>query len=177
MGFSFDVVAPDVDDEAAFLDKEDIRRSLQGLAREKTKSASVRHPDALVLGADTIVVSNGIILGKPRSKTEARAMLNGLKGRHHSVYSAVALACEEEGFFQSGIEKTRVFFRDIDEREIESYIDSGEYVDKAGAYAIQGSAMVFVKKIDGCFYNVVGLPISATISLFNAYMTRKESHV
>ena len=114
MGFSFDVVAPDVDDELAFLDKDDIRGSLQRLAREKTKGAAARHPDALVLGADTIVVCGGSILGKPRGAADARAMLNRLKGRRHFVYSAVALACGEDGFFKSRVEKTRVFFRDID---------------------------------------------------------------
>jgi septum formation protein len=174
MGFSFEITAPDIDNEGSFLDEKDIAGSMQRLARAKTESASIRNPDALVLGADTIVFHCGSILCKPRSENEARAMLKRLNGSRHEVYSAVALECKEEGFFESAIEKTWVYFRNIEESEIESYIRSGEYADKAGAYAIQGQAMIFVDKIDGCFYNVVGLPVVKTISLFKDYVTRKD---
>jgi septum formation protein len=101
-------------------------------------------------------------------------MLHALKDSRHTVYTAVALLCKEEHFIKSIVDKTEVYFRDIDDHEIESYIDSGEYADKAGAYAIQGYAMVFVSKINGCYYNVVGLPIVKTISLFKAFVARKE---
>jgi septum formation protein len=174
MGFSFESLCPDVPDEGKYLDAKAIERSVRDLACAKAKSVSVRHRDALVLGADTVVVCENKILGKPESEARAFDMLRVLSGKSHSVFTGVALVCEESGFAQSGIEETVVFFRDIPDWEIAAYIETKEYFDKAGAYGIQGSALVFVSKIEGCFYNVVGLPVFETISLFNAYMTRKE---
>ena len=174
MGVSFESIGPAVPDEEKYLDTKTLRRSVQDLAFAKAQSVSVRHCDALVLGADTIVVSGQKVLGKPKNEAQAFDMLRSLSGKSHSVFTGVALICEETGFAQSDIEETIVFFRDIPDREITAYIDSQEYHDKAGAYGIQGKALVFVSKIEGCFYNVVGLPVFKTISLFNAYMTRKE---
>jgi septum formation protein len=174
MGFSFESIRPAVADEEKFLDTKALRSSLQDLAFAKAQSVSVGRRGALVLGADTIVVSGKKVLGKPETKAQAFEMLKRLSGSSHSVFTAVALVCEEAGFARSAIEETIVFFRDIPDPEIAEYIDSREYRDKAGAYGIQGKALIFVSKIEGCFYNVVGLPVFKTISLFNAYMTRKE---
>jgi len=175
MGFLFETADPGEIDEPSYIDKNDIERSLRRLAEAKAKTASVRHPSALTLGADTIVYGGERILGKPRDASDAREMLHLLNDSRHTVYTAIALLCEDEGFFQSAVDKTEVYFRKIQDYEIESYLRSGEWADKAGAYAIQGYAMIFVSKIIGCFYTVVGLPIVKTISLFNAYVTRKES--
>lgn len=174
MGISFESVDPAVAEEEKYLDIKALRRSVRNLALAKARSVSARHQDALVLGADTIVVSGKKILGKPETSTQAFDMLRDLSGKSHSVFTGVALVCEEAAFARSDSEKTTVFFRAISDREIAAYIDSKEYYDKAGSYGIQGSALVFVNRINGCFYNVVGLPIAKTISLFNAYMTRKE---
>jgi septum formation protein len=175
MGFSFESVKPDVGDEGSFLDVNDVECSLKRLAMAKARSVAVQNPGALILGADTIVYCEGAILGKPRNGEEAAAMLRLLKGKSHLVYTGIALMGEEDRFSESDVETTKVFFRDIDEGEIVGYIDAMDYRDKAGAYAIQGSAMIFISKIEGCFYNVVGLPIQKTISLFKAFLRRKET--
>ncbi len=175
MGFVFDAVVPDVQDENAFLDAGDIEGSIRLLACAKAGSVARGNPDALVVGADTIVYCERTILGKPRDAVDARGMLNLLKGRPHTVYSGVSLVCADARFSKSAVEKTTVFMRDFDDSEITEYIDSTAYLDKAGAYAIQESAMVFISRIEGCFFNVVGLPIEKTISLFKAYLSRKDA--
>ena len=174
MGVAFESLGPEVPDEEKYLDAKALRSSVQELACAKAQSVSVRYRDALVLGADTIVICENKVLGKPKTGAQAFDMLRGLSGKLHSVLTGVALVCGESEFVQTDSEETIVFFRDIPDREITAYIDSQEYHDKAGAYGIQGRALVFVRKIEGCYYNVVGLPIYKTISLFNAYMTRKE---
>jgi len=175
MGFTFEAIVPNVPDENSFLDANDIECSIQRLACAKAQSVAKDNPEALVFGADTIVYCEKRILGKPEDATQARGMLYLLKGRPHVVYSGIALVCEGDRFLQSAVEKTIVVVRNIDDGEITEYLDSMDYLDKAGAYAIQGSAMIFVSRIEGCFYNVVGLPIEKTISLFKAYLSRKES--
>ena len=87
-------------------------------------------------------------------------MLQRLSGKMHTVYSGVALYCAEISFSKTAVACTDVYFRDVEEWEIDEYLDHDEYADKAGAYAIQGRAMIFIDKIDGCFYNVVGFPLS-----------------
>ena len=175
MGMCFTTHTPLLDNEASFLASAEIEGSLTRLARAKARSVAEKFPDALILGADTIVVCEGTILGKPHDRDEAYAMLQRLSGRSHLVYTGVALLCLEQNFAESTVVKTKVFFRDVTDLEISMYIGSDECADKAGAYAIQGKAMVFVDKIEGCYYNVVGLPVVKTIALFNAYSTRKES--
>jgi septum formation protein len=174
MGFTFESALPDVADEQTYLDGNDIEGSIQRLAHAKARSVAEKNPGALVLGADTIVYCEGAILGKPRDGAEGREMLHRLKGRAHTVYSGVALLCEDDRFSLTAVEKTIVVVRAIEDLEIEEYIDGRGYLDKAGAYAIQDRAMVFISRIDGCYYNVVGLPIEKTISLFKAYVKRKE---
>jgi septum formation protein len=97
-------------------------------------------------------------------------MLVALAGSRHRVYTGVALTCKDGAFSTTAMACTDVFFRKVSIDEIEAYLECGEYRDKAGAYAIQGRAMTFVKKISGCYYNVVGLPVSETIGLFDKYV-------
>jgi len=114
---------------------------------------------AVVLGADTVVVAGGELLGKPRSAEEARAMLEKLSGREHQVITGVALV-NAAGRSALAHETTRVQFREVTAEEVAEYIASGEPFGKAGAYAIQGRASRFVTRIEGCYFNVMGLPVA-----------------
>jgi len=127
------------------------------LARRKAR-ACVAPAGGLVIAMDTVVVLGRTILGKPTDADEARAMLRQLSGRGHRVVTGVALS--HNGHVTAGHETTRVYFRHLKESEIDWYARSGEPFDKAGGYGIQGLARLFVGGIDGCFYNVVGFPIT-----------------
>ncbi len=127
------------------------------LALQKAEEIFQRYPDALVLGADTIVWLDGRILGKPKDEEEAETMLHSLSGRCHEVYTGVALL-DRRGALCAA-EQSRVTFRKLGDREIRNYIRSGEPMDKAGAYGAQGKAALFVERIEGDFFNVMGLPI------------------
>lgn len=132
--------------------------AVRALARRKACAVAARYPGALVIGADTIVVLDGNILGKPANRNEAMAMLRRLRGRAHDVLSAVTL------ILPSGAEITecaesRVIMRDYSDAEIQAYVDSGDPMDKAGAYAIQNRAFRPVAEIEGCYASVMGLPL------------------
>jgi septum formation protein len=174
MGLKFTIVSPAAIDENAFIDRKDLRASLERLARAKAESVADAHPGALVLGADTVVVKDDHVLGKPANRTEAGTMLELLSGARHQVLTGVALVCRSESFIASVVACTDVFFRTITGEEIDAYLCHGEYRDKAGAYAIQGRAMIFIERIAGCYYNVVGLPVSETISLLSAHLRGRE---
>lgn len=131
------------------------------MARTKALQCGRKHRAGLVIGADTVVVAAGRILGKPGTEQEARAMLRSLSGRWHEVTTGLCLVDGKRRMIRSGATTTRVRVRRLSSREIEWYIDSGEYRDKAGAYAIQGLAGLFIDRIEGCYFNVVGFPVSA----------------
>jgi septum formation protein len=166
MGFSFDVCVPLVDNEAVFLESGPLRESLQNLALAKAGSIAQDNEDALILGADTVVVLGDAVLGKPKSSNDAKEMIRLLSGNVHTVMTGVALVCKKSGFEKKTYASTNVWFRNINEDESDDYIAKGDWQDKAGAYAIQGNALVFIDKIDGCYYNVVGLPVKQTIECF-----------
>lgn len=126
-------------------------------ARMKMLDAASAHPNSLVIGADTVVVIDGNILGKPCDENDAARMLRALSGRTHQVYTGVAAA--RDGVEASGFECTDVTFGLLDEDTICRYIATGEPMDKAGAYAIQGKGAVLITRVDGCYSNVVGLPL------------------
>ena len=126
-------------------------------ARLKAEEVSEKFPNCPVLGADTIVVLNGEVFGKPKDVPSALEMLRTLSGSTHNVVSGIAV--RYQGKTVTSFEQTKVTFRKIDDDEIMSYIESGEPFDKAGGYGIQDKASVFVKKIDGDYFNVVGLPV------------------
>jgi len=175
MGVGFDAAESGVADERAFIDPSDLGSSLCRLACAKAETAALRNPGALVLGADTVVVTGGgEVLGKADGKDDAARMLRTLSGVRHTVITAVALKCAETGFEESAAARTDVFFRKLEEEEIQYYLSFPEYIDKAGAYAVQGGAMTFIERIDGCYYNVMGLPVAATLNLFKLFV-RKES--
>lgn len=131
------------------------------IALEKAIDVAAQLREGIVVGADTIVVVGKRILGKPRTKEEARRMLQLLSGREHVVYTAFALVDAASCRHVVHVEKTRVRFRRIEKREIDEYVLSGTPMDKAGAYGIQDDyGAVFVESVAGCFYNVVGFPLA-----------------
>ena len=131
--------------------------TVKALALAKAEEISAVNPDSLVLAADTVVELDGNILGKPKDKANAKAMLSVLSGRAHSVFTGVAVL--KGGELRLEVEETRVYFRKLDEREISAYVATGEPMDKAGAYGAQGLASLFVERIEGDFFNVMGLPV------------------
>ena len=129
----------------------------QRLARDKARAVYARHSDDVVLGADTVVVVDEHLLEKPQDATDAARMLSLLSGRAHQVITGVCLVAK--GYEKTEAETTEVRFSVLSESEIANYVQTGEPMDKAGAYAIQGMASRWVERIDGCYFNVVGLPV------------------
>ena len=136
-------------------------------ARRKAMSVAKKYPHDIVIGADTIVAldddGRNVILGKPKSKPDAIRMLSELSGRQHSVYTGIAIAMGRRRYID--VVMTKVRFAPISEDEIEQYVATGEPMDKAGAYAIQARAAVFIEEIKGSYTNVVGLPLNALFTL------------
>ena len=138
------------------------------LAREKAGQLAEQYPSAWVLGADTVVVLDPCILGKPADAAEARAMLRRLSGRQHTVMTGVAVVHRGRGMTQCDVVSTRVRFHTLQDADIEAYIATGEPFDKAGAYAVQGIGGQFVAALEGCYNNVVGLPLQRTMALLQS---------
>ena len=138
------------------------------LARTKAEHVARQFPTAWVLGADTVVVLDRRILGKPPDHATARAMLGSLSGREHTVMTGVAAVRLDRGIAQADLVSTRVRFHDLQATDIEAYISTGEPFDKAGAYAVQGKGGQFVASLDGCYNNVVGLPLERAMALLRA---------
>ena len=164
-GIAFETLSVDIDETHRNGETPDgfVRR----LAREKADAAAFRRPGAVVLGADTIVLIDGQILGKPRDLADASRMLHLLSGRPHEVLTGIALVGLGEVI--SEIARTTVWFGTLSSQEIAAYVESGEPLDKAGAYAIQGLASRFVDRIDGSYSNVVGLPVALVYRLLKGY--------
>ncbi len=141
------------------------RLGVQLLAAAKAAAAAQREEEIL-LGADTIVVLDGRVLGKPSDAEDAACMLRMLSGRTHAVYTGVAVISAKDGRMKTICEETLVTFRTLSEEEILAYVKTGEPMDKAGAYGIQGKGGALVEKIEGDFQNVVGLPVDAVERLF-----------
>lgn len=141
---------------------------VERLSREKAREVARRHPGALVLAGDTVVVRDGEILGKPAGEADARAMLRSLSGRGHTVVSGLALAGPGPGEMVSRHDVARVDFRALTDAEIGEYVATGEPMDKAGAYGIQGMGGALVTRVEGDYYTVVGLPLSGLMALLAA---------
>jgi septum formation protein len=132
-----------------------------GLAQKKANEVATKVSEGIIVGADTVVVLHGKQLGKPRDAVEAKEMLHLLSGREHCVYTGFALLHVPSGQSTTDYEVTRVKFRDLSAEEIEAYVESGSCFNKAGAYGIQDDfGAVFVERIDGCYYNLVGFPLT-----------------
>jgi septum formation protein len=143
--------------------RETPRRHAERLAREKASAIAKRDPDLITIGADTIVVVNRKVLGKPRDSDDAARMLALLSGREHVVTTAVAVSRGKK--LRSAVEEVRVKFRRLRDDEIEAYIATGEPMDKAGAYGIQGYGATIVERIEGDYFAVMGLPIVRLVGL------------
>jgi septum formation protein len=130
-------------------------------ARHKSQAVAPHYPKAWIIGADTIVVRDNQILGKPRDEKDAVRMLQFLSGAQHSVFTGYCILNSANGRYIENVVETRVTFKNIHPDDIEHYVRFYHPYDKAGAYAIQDFSAVFVEKIDGCFYNVVGFPLPA----------------
>ncbi len=137
-----------------------IRRLAASKARRAAARAASRDARIIVVGADTEVVVDGLILGKPASGEDAREMLRRLSGRTHSVITGLVAIRLPDGATRAELETTQVTFAPLSAEEIEDYVASGEPFDKAGAYAIQGRGGRFVTRVEGCYFNVVGLPLA-----------------
>jgi septum formation protein len=163
-GFSFDVVPADIDESRH--EHEGAAAYVQRLALEKARVIAARFPQAVVLGADTTVALDGDVLNKPVDVNDARRMLHSLAGRSHEVHTGVAVVAGASE--RSHVETTRVMFGDVREEELDVYLASGEPMDKAGAYGIQGFAARWIPRIEGDYFNVMGLPIAATVKLLRS---------
>ena len=143
--------------------RETPRRYAERLAREKASAIATRSPDLITIGADTVVVINRKVLGKPADATDAARMLRMLSGREHTVITAVAVSRGRK--LRSAIEEVRVKFRRLRDDEIDAYIAMGEPMDKAGAYGIQGYGATIVERIEGDYFAVMGLPLVRLVGL------------
>ena len=137
------------------------------LARDKARAVFARNPDSAVMGADTVVVVDEHLLEKPADEHDAARMLRLLSGRAHKVITGVCLVAPS--FERTEAETTHVVFSSLSENEISYYVQTGEPMGKAGAYAIQGIASRWVERIEGCYFNVVGLPLPLVYRMFRAY--------
>ena len=155
-GFRFDVICADIDEIVP--EKALPQEVVMSLALQKAQAVAKDHRKSAVVGSDTVVALDGKILGKPRSEKEAAEMLRSLSGRIHKVFTGVAIVCGEK--VTSFFEETEVEFYPLTDQEILDYVATGEPMDKAGAYGIQGRGAVLVKRINGDYFNVMGLPIS-----------------
>jgi septum formation protein len=161
IGVDHEVRPADADE--SYAPGEDPAAHAERLAREKAALIAVGARESLVIGADTIVVIDGKVLGKPRDADDAVRMLRMLSGRTHFVITAVAAAFEER--MASAVEQVSVTFRELGDDEIEAYIATGEPMDKAGAYGIQGYGATIVKRIEGDYFAVMGLPLVRLVVL------------
>ena len=155
MGYSFEICTPDVDEHV----EGHARDIVYTLAQRKARAAATHYTAGVIIASDTLVSLDGKPLGKPASAEEARRMLSALSGREHEVFTGVCVMDAATGEVEIRAVRTGLTFREITAQEIEDYIATGEPMDKAGAYAIQGVAGRFVEVLDGSFENVMGFPV------------------
>jgi septum formation protein len=156
LGIPFQIVVPNIPE--VLLPGETPRSFCLRVSREKAVLVAQKYPDALVIGADTIVVIDGTILGKPRDQSEAYDFLILLQDKIHNVLTGYTIVSGTRSL--SKVVKTKVRFRAMTAKEVSWYVSTGEPMDKAGAYAVQGIGSLFIKEIHGCYTNVIGLPLS-----------------
>ena len=163
-GYDFEVRAADIDESRR--ENEEPAAYVQRLALEKAQAIGVHFPDATIIGADTTVALDNHVLNKPKDRADAERMLRLLSGRTHQVHTGVAVVHGEKSL--PHVETTNVVFRALEEEELSTYLASGDPLDKAGAYGIQGYAARWIPRIEGDYFNVVGLPIAALVKLLGA---------
>lgn len=155
MGLTYTVETPDVDESFSGRPSETVME----ISRRKAAAVAARHSDSIIIAADTLVFADGA-LGKPHTPERAKQMLRSLAGNWHHVYTGITVINTRSGRILRNVDKTRVHLVPMTEQEIDAYVATGEPLDKAGAYGIQGMGGMFVDRIDGSYSNVVGLPMS-----------------
>lgn len=155
MGLTYIVEMPDVDESFSGRPSETVME----ISRRKAAAVAARHSDSIIIAADTLVFADGA-LGKPHTPERAKEMLRSLAGNWHHVYTGITVINTRSGRILRNVDKTRVHLVPMTEQEIDAYVATGEPLDKAGAYGIQGMGGMFVDRIDGSYSNVVGLPMS-----------------
>jgi septum formation protein len=163
IGIGFDVVVSDVEEKQN--PGEPVDAYVRRLARDKGAAVASTHPDAWVLSADTVVFIDGEVLEKPVSRADAASMLARIAGREHVVYTGVALQHAHAGYLDEDVVASKVRMIELTPEEISWYVDTGEPMDKAGSYAVQGIGAMFIESIDGSYSNVVGLPLSVVYAM------------
>ncbi len=161
VGLTFEVIPSAVEEIRE--SGETVSEYVSRLSLEKAREVARRHANAWIIGADTVVHIDGVILEKPRDEAEAREMLERISGREHTVYSGLTLYRDDPRYSQTATVQTRVRMISLEPGQIAWYVQTGEPLDKAGAYAVQGVGGMFIETIDGNYTNVVGLPLSTLL--------------
>lgn len=157
VGLKFKILPAHVNED--YINGETPRQHVRRLSQDKARTLAHKYPDAWVLGADTIVVIDNLILGKPKNKTQARQMLERLSGREHKVFTGFTLTRTAFSVAKTKVIQSTVKFKSINTEEMEWYISCDEPYDKAGGYAVQGKGAYFIRAIRGSYTNVIGLPL------------------
>ena len=171
VGMKFKIIPAHVNEE--YLDGESPRQHVRLLSRNKAMAIAQKNPDAWVLGADTIVVIDDLILGKPKNKKQAREMLERLSGREHNVFTGFTLAHVTTKVYKTKVVQSAVRFKKISPEEMKWYVNCDEPYDKAGGYAVQGKGSSFIKSIRGSYTNVIGLPLCEVLEELKNLKTLK----
>ncbi|WP_418964145.1 Maf family protein [Cetobacterium sp.] len=164
MGFQLQIKSKEIEEIS---DKETIVEQIKDISLKKVLAVAVENPKEYVVGADTLVEIDGVVLGKPKDREDAKNMLKTLSGKVHKVITAYTFINLEKDINITNHVESLVYFKEISDEEIEWYINSGEPMDKAGAYGIQGLGSIFVDKIDGDFFTIMGFPINHFIKTLN----------
>lgn len=165
-GIDFEVQVSDCDEN---IDEKQPDKLVMKLSELKARDVATKNSDAIIIGSDTVVAHKGHIMGKPADRAEAISMIKSFAGDIHQVYTGVTIIVPNEKTYTYNV-CTDVHVLPMTDEEIERYVDTGEPMDKAGAYAIQGLFAPFISKIDGDYYNVVGLPISSVYAIMKKYI-------
>lgn len=163
MGYTFEIIKPDVDEHVKGLARDVVRV----LSQRKAEAAARDVHSGVIIASDTLVSLDGAALGKPEDEADARRMLHMLSGRTHEVFTGVTIIDTDHNRAQTRVVRTGVQFRKLTDAEIDQYISTGEPMDKAGAYAIQGGAGAFVEAYDGSYENVIGFPVDDIQAMLN----------
>jgi septum formation protein len=169
VGLKFKIIPAHVNENC--LAGESPRQHVKRLASDKAMVIAKKYPEAWVLGADTIVVIDGIILGKPENKIQARKMLRKLSGREHKVFTGFTIAHVAAEIYRTKVIQSAVQFKTISPQEMEWYAASDEPYDKAGGYAVQGQGAYFIRSIRGSYTNVIGLPLCEVLEELKSFGT------
>ena len=171
IGVEFEVIPSNAEEKVT---KQEPSEVVEELSRQKAEDVAAAVEDGIVLGADTVVCQDGQIMGKPKDEADAKQMLQKLQGEEHSVYTGVTILVKENGavqHVQTFSQETKVYVYEMTDEEIDRYIATGEPMDKAGAYAIQGFFAQYIKGIVGDYYNVVGLPLAHLMKEMHVFLS------